>query len=429
MMPHQFRLRHRDGRIWRTSLALPRPPVLSPSRACCRNSPDTRSQCPVILPGREADGQIPLYVGIFPEEEDWEWKVEFKNDENHTFFRLSLQSEREQIKAQSTSGLYGETQSPPVEWSEAAFPVREWSHLAVYADGDHLVVAQRQDASAATVRVGLDKHSARKFRFASDGNMTHNCLKGLIISSVSEVLQVTENKTYCLQAAGPPVTLSGDNASLEVTNATWHRIEEQAESYSVDGVIFVIDDCPAKAFISTTLAAEGISTTTAVGAQTTSTSDFTSPTTHQPEQSESSPMIALLSTIPSRSQDADTEGRSYTSSFSSTLTQSADNAESSTPVEELTEPSGGPSEKSSGEASEEPSGEPSGKPTGPSKGAVAAVVISIIILLLTVIFFFRRGYHREVLMLWYNATHREEQTVEILNLQKGGSLRQKENNE
>lgn len=271
----------RGNKEWRCLVLL-----CSLQAALAAGIPQTQgSQCAVIPPGHEADGQIPLYVGIFPEEEDWEWKVEFKNDENHTFFRLSLQSEREQIKAQSTSGLYGEIQPPPVEWSEAAFPVREWSHLAVYADGDHLVVAQRQDASAATVRVGLDKHSPRKFRFASDGNMTHNCLKGLNISSVSEVLQVTENKTYCLQAAGPPVTVSGDGASYTVTNATWQRIEEQAESYSVDGVIFVIENCDSRLNTTspTTLTTEGTPTTIEGTATTTTTEETTSPsdlTTH-----------------------------------------------------------------------------------------------------------------------------------------------------
>nr|XP_027227886.1 uncharacterized protein LOC113819866 [Penaeus vannamei] len=242
-----------------------------------------RSQCPIFPPGQDIGGKVPLYVGIFPEEEDWEWEMEFKN-ETKTFFRLNLQSNGERITARLISGLYGEIQPPPVEWSEAAFPVREWSHLAVYADGDHLVVAQRQNSSSASVKFTLSD-TDKWFRIVSNGNMTHNCLKGHSISSVSEVLQVTEDNTYCLQAAGPPVTVSGDGASYTVTNATWQRIEEQAGSYSVDGVIFVIENCDSRLNTTspTTLTTEGNPTTIEGTATTTTTEETTSPsdlTTH-----------------------------------------------------------------------------------------------------------------------------------------------------
>ncbi|XP_037783904.1 uncharacterized protein LOC119580072 [Penaeus monodon] len=396
------------------------------------------SQCPVFSPGHDLGGRFPLYVGIFPEEENWKWEMEFKNNESKTFLRFDLQSGNEKITAQLTSGLYSEIQSSEVKWSEDAFPLREWSYLAVYADGDHVVVPQRQDAGAAAVRLSLDKPASTWFRIASNGNVTLNCMDGHDITSVSELLQVSEDKTYCLQAAGPPVSLPDGNTPLTVTNATWHPIQGQTANYSVSGVIFVMENCSANAFMSTTLTT-GISTTTSEEATTTPTTDLTSPTTHQAEQSESSLLpttpsrpqdaerpsyltsptthqpeqseSSFLPTTPSRPQDAETEGPSYTSRFSSTPTLNADNAGTSTPGEKRTEP-----------LSKEHS-------QGPSTGAVAAVVITSIILLLTVTFLIKKGFHREVIMLWHNAFPREEEPVQILTLQKGSSPKQKENNE
>ncbi|XP_037784552.1 uncharacterized protein LOC119580474 [Penaeus monodon] len=201
------------------------------------------SQCSVFSPGHDLGGRFPLYVGIFPEEENWKWEMEFKNNESKTFLRFDLQSGNEKLTAQLTSGLYSEIHSSEVKWSEDAFPLREWSYLAVYADGDHVVVAQRQDAGAAAVRLSLDKHASTWFRIASNGNVTLNCMDGHDITSESELLQVSENKTYCLQAAGPPVTLPNCNTPLTVTNATWYRIQELEGNYSVSGLIFVIENC------------------------------------------------------------------------------------------------------------------------------------------------------------------------------------------
>lgn len=196
--------------------------------------------CEEIHDGEERDVDLPLYVGLYPIREEWKWEADFKGGRGKSIYHLSLHSDGEKIEIEVQVHKAKKT----AQWTQNSFPLSKWSYLAIYSDGNFLVV-QKQDL------IITSKHQKRRIVKTtmtttinvSGVDVTYNCISGHLITHRANTMEVRGDCLYFLQSIRQSMTLSSALTTPKVRSDEWYDIVNQTEKYSFDGEIFVVEIC------------------------------------------------------------------------------------------------------------------------------------------------------------------------------------------